>query len=393
MLFGPAGSAAYPVRLEADYPDSLSRLSTLFRIVLVLPLIIFVGIITSGGFFATDFAGDRWAEDGAGITIGAFGSLVVAHWIAVFLRRRPVRWLFDVLVAILSFSVRAYTYILLLTDRYPPFEGEWSVRYEVEYPQRLSRWRVAVWKTITVLPHLIVLAFVLIGVVVAVIIAWFAILFTGRYPRGLHSFVSGWLRWYGRAAAYWMSLTDEFPPFSLSAEAGPGSGTAYAVAAAFGLITVAALVAGAGALLAWPADTTEVSVTYQSLLQGEASKEVAVSDVNVTLVAAAEAFDQEGAVFRPKPGERFVSFQVHLKNERDSRVRVEMNDLRLDDSSDDQHGPRYVTLDGLDSPRWLGKGNEVEVYVIFELDEDAQPKVLVYSPSFGFKKQVKFILE
>ncbi len=179
MLFERTAVAPFPVRLEVDYPERLSRLSTFFRLILAIPVVILLAVLAGGSGFA---------GPGAGITTGALGSLILAHWIAVLLRGRPVRWLFDVIVAIQRFSMRAYSYFFLLTDRYPPFEGDWSVRYEVDYPERLSRWRLVIWKTVTVIPHLIVLGFVFIGVLVVVFLAWFAVLFT--LPLGFASAVT-----------------------------------------------------------------------------------------------------------------------------------------------------------------------------------------------------------
>ena len=181
MLFEPTAAAPFPVRLEVDYPERLSRLSTFFRLIFAIPVVILLAVLVGG----TGFAGRE-----VGISVGALSSLVLAHWIAVLLRGRPVPWLFDVIVAIQRFVLRALSYFFLLTDRYPPFDGEWPVRFEVDYPERLSRWRLVIWKTATAIPHFVVLAFVFIAVFVVVVVAWFAVLFTGRYPRGLHNFVS-----------------------------------------------------------------------------------------------------------------------------------------------------------------------------------------------------------
>jgi hypothetical protein len=202
-------AAGYPVTVEIDYQEQLSRLSTLFRLILLIPLAIFVAIISSG-------ASAEFAENGAYFSLGTLGSLVLAHWIAVFLRRRPVKWLFDVIVHIERFSTRAYAYFFLLVDKYPPFEGDWLVRYEVQAPELLSRWKLLFWKIITAIPHIIILIVLWFVVVVVVVIGWFAILFTGRFPRGLHGLVVGWIRWQARVTAYIMSLTDAYPPFSLT---------------------------------------------------------------------------------------------------------------------------------------------------------------------------------
>ena len=205
----PPQPPAYPISLEIEYQERLSRLSTFFRLILLIPLGIFVAIIA-------DWGGSDAVGDGVSYSLGTLGGLVLAHWIVIFLRRRPVNWLFDVIVHIQRFTLRASAYFLLLADKYPPFEGDWLLSYEVERPEKLSRWRIFFWKLLTAIPHFIILIVLWFVVVVVVVIAWFAILFTGRFPRGLHGLVEGWLRWDARVTAYVMSLTDRYPPFSLT---------------------------------------------------------------------------------------------------------------------------------------------------------------------------------
>ena len=91
---------------------------------------------------------------------------------------------------------------------------EYPLRYDVDYPEELSRWLIFV-KWLLAIPHYIVLLFLLIAVYFAYIIAWFAILFTKRYPQGLFDFVVNVNRWNYRVGAYTALLRDEYPPFSL----------------------------------------------------------------------------------------------------------------------------------------------------------------------------------
>jgi hypothetical protein len=367
MLFEPAAAAAFPVRLEADYPERLSRLSTLFRFILAIPVLVVLYLLGQG--------------------------LIWVYWIGILVRGRPVRWLFDANVAILRFTLRAYAYFLLLTDRYPPFDGEWQVRYEVDYPERLSRWRLVIWKTATVIPHLIVLGFVFLGVMVVVFLAWFAVLFTGRYPQGMHSFVSGWLRWAARAWAYWASLTDEFPSFSLSKDVGPAYYSSYVISAIFGWLIALAWVGGVGALIAWPGQTEEVTVSYQDLLTGRPSDVVEVSDVWVQLLAAQDPYEFADGLYRPESGDRFVLFFVAVTNGRTLGIQVDEDDFRLKDSRGGGHDPVQLTVGGRESPVTVREGGRAEAWVMFEVDEEAQPTELTYSPSFGFKQRAKFVLE
>ncbi len=200
---------SYPVRFEAEYPEQLGRLSTAFRIVLFIPVAIFLVLVAGQSFDFGDFFGERvfWVSGGGGV--------VVAIWAAVLVRQYVPHWLFDFQVALMRFQARAYGYLALLTDRFPAFEGEYPISFDVRYPDKLSRWKVAIWKFITSIPHLIILIFLYVAAFVVIVIAWFAILFTGRYPQGLHTFVAGVFRWNLRVQAYIISLTDEYPPFSL----------------------------------------------------------------------------------------------------------------------------------------------------------------------------------
>jgi hypothetical protein len=134
-------------------------------------------------------------------------------------RQKYPRWWFDWNLALTKFSTRVGAYLGLLTDVYPSTDEEQSVHIEIPYPDaknELNRWLPLV-KWILAIPHYIVLFFLLIAAIVCVVIAWFAILFTGRYPRGLFDFVVGVFRWFLRVAAYaFLLTTDLYPPFALS---------------------------------------------------------------------------------------------------------------------------------------------------------------------------------
>jgi Domain of unknown function (DUF4389) len=112
------------------------------------------------------------------------------------------------------------SYLALMSDRYPSTDEEQSVHLDLDYPnvkQDLNRWLPLV-KWLFAIPHYVVLLFLGIAAVFAVIFAWFAILFTGRYPQGLFDFVEGVMRWWLRVEAYALLLvTDRYPPFRLAA--------------------------------------------------------------------------------------------------------------------------------------------------------------------------------
>lgn len=187
-------TSAYPLTFDVDYPDrQLNRLSTAFRILWVIPAGILLAVL-EGGVLA--------------LPVGLM---------LVFRHKYP-HWFFDWNLNYMQFSSRVAAYALLLTDEYPSSDEEQSVHLDMTEPdggRAVSRWMPLV-KWILAIPHYIVLVILSIGVLFAVFAAWLAILFTGRYPRGIFDFVVGVLRWGNRVVAYAFALvTDEYPPFRL----------------------------------------------------------------------------------------------------------------------------------------------------------------------------------
>ena len=201
----------YPARLDIEYPEEgLSRVTTLFRIILVIPIGIVAGLLTSS------FAGDSDGNDAAALfaAITLFGPTLL---MIVFRQKYP-RWWFDFSLELARFSSRIGAYMSLMRDEYPSTDEQQAVHLELDYPDTgrdLNRWMPLV-KWLLAIPHYIVLAFLGVAAFISVVIAWFAIIFTGRYPRGLFNFVLGVHRWGLRVSAYmWFLITDRYPPFSL----------------------------------------------------------------------------------------------------------------------------------------------------------------------------------
>jgi hypothetical protein len=136
----------------------------------------------------------------------------------IVVRLRYPRWWFDFARELTRFGARVSAYMALLTDRYPSTVDEQSVHLEIEYPdveKDLNRWLPLV-KWLLAIPHYFVLLFLWIGAIIAILIAWFAILITGRYPKSLFDYVVGVGRWTLRVSAYaFLLVTDRYPPFSL----------------------------------------------------------------------------------------------------------------------------------------------------------------------------------
>src|SRR6266540_1156643 len=185
-------NGTYPVEFSVAYPERpLDRLTSAFRLFVAIPILIVLGAVSGGGAWYT-------SNNGGGRTAAAGGLLFLG----------PL---------LLRFSNRVAVYLALMDDRYPSTDEQQAVHLEIPYPdaERLNRWLPLV-KWLLAIPHYIVLLFLDIGVLVSVVVAWFAILFTGRYPRGLFDYVEGVYRWHNRVIGYALILvTDRYPPFSL----------------------------------------------------------------------------------------------------------------------------------------------------------------------------------
>ncbi len=214
-----APDQTYAARLEIDYPDRLDRFSTLLRVFFIIPIAIVLSLVSAAATSSTVVyksgeVVERTTSTGGGIAGGLFAATVLM----VLFRQRYPRWWFDFVLAFNRFGMRVGAYLALLTDRYPSTEDEQSVHLDLDYPDArtdLNRWLPLV-KWLLALPHYILLLFLGLGAFVAVVIAWFAILFTGRYPRALFDYVVGVGRWALRVQAYaFLLLTDSYPPFSL----------------------------------------------------------------------------------------------------------------------------------------------------------------------------------
>jgi hypothetical protein len=209
----------YPVQFSVDYPDRpLNRLTTFFRLFVAIPILIVLGTVAGGGTWDWDWDTDRDATM-VYATAGAGGLLFLGPLLMILFREKYPRWWFDWNLELQRFSNRVIAYLALMDDRYPSTDEHQSVRLDFPYPAvqvELNRWLPLV-KWFLAIPHYIVLFFLDIAAFVVVIVTWFAILFTGRYPRGLFDFVEGVFRWHNRVVAYaFLLVTDRYPPFRLA---------------------------------------------------------------------------------------------------------------------------------------------------------------------------------
>lgn len=197
-----ADTVQYAARLEIDYPDrDLDRVSTLLRIFYLIPIAIILGLI----------------EGGEGYWLATSSILFLPTALMIVFRQKYPRWWFDFNLELSRFSTRVGAYAALLSDEYPSTTDEQYVHLELDYPDAVSlnRW-APLYKWFLAIPHYLVLFVLGIAAILATIVAWFIILFTGRYPDGIYDFVVGVIRWSLRVTAYaFLLVTDEYPPFSL----------------------------------------------------------------------------------------------------------------------------------------------------------------------------------
>src|SRR3954464_1077931 len=217
----PADSG-YPAALDVDYPDRpLNRLTTFFRAFAIIPIAIVLSTVSG----ATQvYSGGGTGSHATVVVVGAGGALLAGPLLMILFRQKYPRWWFDWNRELTRFSARVSAYAALLDDRYPSTDEHQSVHLDLRYPDvpnELNRWLPLVKWLRAVPPHNVLAflgrAFLGLAAFVSVVVAGFAILFTGRYPRALFDFVVGVGRWALRVSAYaFLLTTDRYPPFTLS---------------------------------------------------------------------------------------------------------------------------------------------------------------------------------
>ena len=199
----------YPATLTIDYPEKANRLTVFFRLIMAIPIMIILGLLSYQGFTNDQFPNESYWV----------GILVLPTLLMIVFRRKYPKWWFDWNVQLTKFSFRVVSYLLLLRHEYPSTDEEQAVIVQIQYPnveKDLNRWLPLI-KWLFVFPHMIVLCFIMMGVLLSTILAWLIILISGKYPRKIFEFVVGALRWILRVQAYALLLiTDQYPPFRFS---------------------------------------------------------------------------------------------------------------------------------------------------------------------------------
>jgi hypothetical protein len=204
-------SNAFPATLNIDYVDTeRNRLTVFLRLITMIPIVILLGAIGGPTF-------SSYEPNYSSVSSGSVVILFLPVLLMIVFRQKYPRWWFDFNLELLKFSTRVGAYVGLLTDEYPSSDEEQGVQITLEYPDatKLNRWLPLV-KWLLAFPHYIVLFFLYIVAIILIISGWFAIMFTSRFPRGIHNYLVGVTRWSIRVEAYALFLTtDIYPPFSL----------------------------------------------------------------------------------------------------------------------------------------------------------------------------------
>jgi Domain of unknown function (DUF4389)/zinc-ribbon domain len=367
---------AYPVTFDVEYPEKVSRVSTLFRLLLAVPQLLVIYALGN-----------------------VVGIITFVAWFAILFTRRYPKGLFELVVSFNRWTANVHAYMALLRDEYPPFStdpGRYAVIYEVEYPEKLSRWLIFV-KWFLVLLHQVVLYFLGLLAFLADIVAYFAILITGRFPRAFFNYIVGVMRWYYRVSAYSSLLRDEFPPFSKRADARPGSGRAIALSAVMifpvGFALIAAFVGIVLLVGSITSNTERVTVRYADTLAGDPTAPVDIDGNLVVLLSGEDPYDVPGIFREPRSGYRFVQFQLEITNVDSTFTSVNKQHFGLKDTHGHEEEPLLIQVRPLGRGQ-LEQGETERVGAVFELRDGANPSELTYAPGLAafipFGEKVRF---
>lgn len=361
----PAGDGRHPVAFDIEYPERLSRLTTFFRLLLAIPQFIVVYLL-----------------------LLALYVLTVIAWSGILFTGRYPKGFFAFATGVMRWTANVAAYAALLRDEYPPFSwepGEYALTLSIERAERQSRLRLFI-RFFAIFPNQIVFYFVQMAWFATTIVAWLAILITGRYPRGLFRFGVGVLRWYQRQVAYLLLLRDEYPPYSIKADARPGTELWSAV---IGFPLFAGYVALAFlpffGLLGGGSDTVAVQspLTSPALVAEAPSGEA--NGVRVTILGYDDDAVRPPNVERT-PGYRFVSFEISAEKDGFLPAFFTPYLLRLHDRAGFLYFPEAVS-DGFEFEMFW-RGGQDEGTVVFQIPTGSRPANLIYQSGLG---QVEFV--
>jgi len=377
----PPPPGPYPVTYDVAYPERLSRWKTLLRLPLLVPVWMFMYLLQP-----------------------VLWGLLTIGWTTVFFKKKYPSWAFAGAGGAMGFTARAIAYGLLQTDRFPSFDRESSpVLLEFDPPPsgQLSRWRVFWWKLALLVPHFVVLGILNLALFVVTILAWFGIIFSGHYPRGMFPFATGVMRWHFRVTSYFASFNDRYPPYSLSAEAGPaGKGATLwsgigGLALAGGFVTLITV----GIIVGSRPDV--VHADYASLKQGRPTSTVYYGtsngrEVGISLQRATDPGDDLARVLVPASNERLVVFEWRIANLSDMSRNIPADATWLKaetDGKNHDYDPQILTVEGRVAPGDIESGDRATVRAVFVIPKTATPVELHFKAGFTGLASVKYEFE
>jgi len=365
------------MRFEVEYPERLSRLKTFFRGILIIPAFVFYALVSN-----------------------IPSSVLFGARAGTFLKRKYPTWLFAAGSGFYAWSARFGAYGMLLTDRYPSFSFEGGpVVLEYDEPPQgmLSRWRGILWRIMLLTPHFIVLGFLWFAVLVVTFLAWFAILFTGRYPRGMFGFTTGVMRWGYRVQGYLFLFNDRFPPFALSESAGPASTTSAAICGTIGGLVLAGFGALIGVGIAIGNDPHEEHLDYASLQAGRGAVTVRYAGgYTLTLSRVYDPGDSQVQILSIPKGSRAVVFEWTIRNNSGSASEVKANSatLRVEVAGKSRVvDAEMMTVGGEVAPADVGERSAQTVRALFVVGSDEQPVSLRFYPTFAGLAGLRYIFD
>ncbi|MCH8025150.1 MAG: DUF4389 domain-containing protein [Chloroflexi bacterium] len=363
----PAKDAPHPVSFDVEYPERLSRLRTFFRLLLAIPQLIIAYLLTS-----------------------LIGILAFIAWFSILFTGRYPKTFFEVSVGAMRWMANVVAYVALLRDEYPPFSwepGDYSLTLDIERLERQSRFRLFI-RYFAIFPNQIALYFMQLAWLTTTVIAWIAILVTGKYPRGLFRFGVGVMRWYQRQVAYLYLLRDEYPPYSINADARPGNEVASAIIGFplfIGFIALSFL--PFLGLLGTGTDTVAVQSALTSPQLRVEAPSGETNGIRLTILDYGDDALQPPGTFR-FGGHRFVSF--HVLAEKDGFLPTFFTPFffRLHDQQGFAYFPE-ATSDGFEF-EFFWRGGKTEGFVVFQIPRGARPADLIYQAGIG---EIKFLFE
>ncbi len=348
---------AYPLTVDVPPAAPQSRWKALARPLLGIPIIAFSLLLNIGAAPAT--------------------------WAAIAVRGHAPPWLADFQLCVLRWHTRAAAYMLLLTDRLPTAVDPHPVRIGLSVAPRVARWKLVVWKFVTVLPHLIVLVLLTVALVPLALLDCCAVALTGRLPAPLHTFGTASVAYWGRLAVYVQSLTDAFPPLSLRLDARTARRATYVACAIAGLIPAGLVLAALIFIIGFSGTRTVVPVSYDGLRSGAIdpiTTEAVVESGRMGLRSVRDPADGALGLFQPRDDSRYVAFEVAISNWRGAGegVPVRASSFHLQDRAGASRRPVLVGLNGVPGPGDVPSGRLGHGVVVFEVAADTQPKRLIW---------------